>query len=247
LVNLRDLGGIAVTGGHVRPGRLWRSDDVSTVTHEQADRLVHAGLTTVIDLRSPVEASVTGRGPLGTLDVQYHHLPLTDDLAAPGATLTASSTAVDVGEWYALLVLSKAPTLVRALAIIAESAGATVFHCAAGKDRTGILAASVLTVLGATPAAVIDDYHKTDAAMPAVMARLLVVFEPLFRQSAIVTAGSAPTGGALLGADVLSMSTMLEVLEQSHGGLVAILAGAGLTPELQQNLVARSVSPGDGV
>lgn len=243
LANLRDLGGIAVTGGHVRPGRIWRSDDVSTVTPDQAGRLVAAGLTTVIDLRSPVEASVTGRGPLQHLDVRYRHLPLTTDLAAPGAALGAGSTAPDVGRWYASLVMGKADVLVEALTVMSESPGATLFHCAAGKDRTGVLAASILTVLGASNAAIVEDYEKTDAAMPAVMRRLLSVFEVLFRQSAVFGASAdAAPGGALLGAHALSMSTMLEVLDAEHGGLLGVLTAAGLTPQLRQALARATVA-----
>ena len=68
-VNLRDLGGIPIDGGVLREGLAIRTDDLAYVTTDVAAQLVAAGLTAIIDLRSPLEVSVTGRGPLAEYPV----------------------------------------------------------------------------------------------------------------------------------------------------------------------------------
>lgn len=85
LANRRDLGGIAVAGAHVRPGRLIRSDDVSFVDPAGARDIIDAGITLMPDLRSTREAQLSGPGPLRDLDIEHRHLPLSVDPALPGA------------------------------------------------------------------------------------------------------------------------------------------------------------------
>ncbi|MDF3313363.1 tyrosine-protein phosphatase [Rhodococcus sp. T2V] len=80
-VNLRDLGGIPVKGGVLREGVAIRTDDLAYVTEEVAEQLTSDGLTAIIDLRSPLEVSTTGRGTLAAFPVSYHHLPLIANVA----------------------------------------------------------------------------------------------------------------------------------------------------------------------
>lgn len=165
LANLRDLGGIAVDGGVTRPGVLWRSDDVALTTPGQAAALVAAGLRTVVDLRSHEEVAAVGRGPLAAYDVDHHHVCLLPRGGTPSGLVAQLTSAVltpaEMGRWYAHVLLAGAPLLVRAVEVLADSPGAALFHCAAGKDRTGILAACVLTLVGAPREAVVADYAAT--------------------------------------------------------------------------------------
>lgn len=235
LANLRDLGGIEVAAGVTRPGVLWRSDDVALTTPEQAAELVAAGLSTVVDLRSAEEVAAVGRGPLATTDVAYHHLSLLPRAGTPAglvAQLTSSVlTCAEMGRWYAQVALAGAPLLVRAVEVLAASPGPALFHCAAGKDRTGILAACVLTLVGAPRDAVVADYARTAARMPAVMARM----------GAPATAVPAPAA-VLLDAAPATMESMLDVLEHEHGGIPAVLAAAGLRAGTRQLLGERLVA-----
>lgn len=171
-VNLRDLGGIPVADGVVAHGFAVRSDDLATITEQAADQLVADGLRGVIDLRSRDEVFVTGRGPLLDRTINYHHVPLLtsigQDIAAsdPEAAAVAAAAPQAAGmppmhELYVNMFEKSAPSLVSALAIMAHSPGATAFHCAAGKDRTGTLAAVLLLALGAEDEAIIEDYRAT--------------------------------------------------------------------------------------
>lgn len=241
LVNLRDLGGIAVRGGRVRPGLVWRSDDAACITDTGAATLVERGLTTLIDLRSADELTLTGRGPLGTHPVLHHHLPLLDLDASPvrlREMIEASGdTSQTVGAWYAHLALDRAEVLVAGLRVVAEAPGAVLFHCAAGKDRTGIFAAALLTALGAALEDIAADYALTHAAMPQILARLSGQARPWEPEGGLIVNETS----ALLGAPAATMRHMLEVLDIDHGGFAAVLAAGGLDPRLRNDLVDRLV------
>src|SRR3954447_5653112 len=90
LTNLRDLSGIVVNGGTVRPGVFWRADDVTRVDQAGADQLVADGLSLILDLRSGEELEHTGRGLLGATEVAFAHLPMTTQSAVPGESLAAA-------------------------------------------------------------------------------------------------------------------------------------------------------------
>jgi len=241
LVNLRDLGGIAVHGGRIRPGLLWRSDDAARITTSGAAALVGRGLTSIVDLRSVEELALTGRGPLAGHGVVHHHLPLLDTTTSPlelrELLETSGDTPRTVGAWYAQLALDRAEVLVAGLRVVAEAPGAVLFHCAAGKDRTGIFAAAVLSTLGASLEDIAADYALTHPAMPQILERLADVPTPWVPSGGLTSDGTS----ALLGAPAATMRHMLEVLEIDHGGFAAVLAAGGLGPRLRAELAQRLV------
>jgi len=229
LVNWRDLGGIPVGDGALRDGMLWRSDDVSTIPEHEAARLHDAGLADVLDLRSPHETQVAGRGPLRRYPVEYHHLPLSATAAAPGMSPAAVSslTPEGVGTWYVQIAEQTAPQLITGLEVAARSRGAALFHCAAGKDRTGVFAAALLSVLGAADDAIIDDYARTDAVMPDIMRRISPMMQAVVREHDAPRLDPA-AGGALFAAPAETMAVMLRVMRREHGSIVDLLRARGL-------------------
>ncbi|WP_455835263.1 tyrosine-protein phosphatase [Pseudarthrobacter siccitolerans] len=241
-VNLRDLGGIPIAGGVLREGLALRADDLSVITDEDARSLVDGGLAAVIDLRTGDEAAVTGRGALAGYAVAYHHLPLLASIRAgmPDGDAPVIEH-VAMGEMYATIVETAAPQLASALGIIALAPGATAFHCAAGRDRTGVLAAVLLLALGATDDDIITDYARTSPNMPAILQR------------------TRPTMGALmarLGFDLeamtavtiseepmdIAMHTMFARLRERHGDVLAPVRAAGLGEETIARLRERALS-----
>ncbi|WP_411374519.1 tyrosine-protein phosphatase [Arthrobacter sp. MPF02] len=240
-VNLRDLGGTPIAGGVLRDGLALRADDLSVITERDAGMLVDAGLAAVIDLRTHDEAALTGRGPLAGHPVAYHHLPLMESIRAgmsDGGTRVIEHVAM--GEMYARMVEGAAAQLTTALGIIAFAPGATAFHCAAGRDRTGVLAAVLLLALGSEDDDIVADYARTHANMPAIMQRM------------------RPTMGALmarLGFDLdamavsfpdqpmdISMHTMLARLRERHGDALAPLRAAGLDDGIMNRLWERALA-----
>jgi hypothetical protein len=241
-VNLRDLGGLPVDGGITRPGVLLRSDDVSVMPSAFARRMIDDGVRSVIDLRSPEEALLTGRGPLTLPGVNYHHLALTASVSMPEdigrELMSASATPALVGEWYAGLVEAQARQLALGVTLVAMSEGATVFHCAAGKDRTGVFAAVVLSLMGASAETISADYAITATRLPRLYSRLRAILGPLIPDSKL-TGGQGQ--GAMMGAHAASMDAMQRILVGRHGSVAEPVRRAGLSDAVVEKLRGRLV------
>ncbi|GAA2226779.1 tyrosine-protein phosphatase [Promicromonospora sukumoe] len=253
-VNLRDLGGIPVDGGVVRPGFALRADDLALVTDDVARGLVDGGVRAIIDLRSTDELGVTGRGPLGThSNVSYHHVPLLADIgqAADQSAGTAGAHPAAVaemmdqtkfGRMYLRMYEGAAPQIVTALAIIAHAPGAVAFHCAAGQDRTGVLAASLLLALGADQDDIVTDYVRTGENSAAIMARISPVMRPLMSRFGIEL-DEAALAAVSTEFSAEPMRELFAALTERHGDPLAPLRAAGLTDGLVAQLRARALRP----
>lgn len=240
-VNLRDLGGIRIDGGTLRQGVAIRTDDLALVTDEVADELVANGLTAIIDLRSNDEVALTGRGPLGEHRVAYHHIALMANISeSMGSDEPWRFTHESMGESYVAMVESAASGLVTALNVIAHSPGATAFHCAAGRDRTGVLAAMLLLALGASDDDIVADYARTGPNMSGIMQRTRGVMGPLLAHLGVdvqTMNASLPEGPM----DV-SMRILLDTLRERHGDPLAPLRAAGLSDATIARLRERALS-----
>lgn len=228
-VNLRDLGGIAIDGGVLRSGLAIRTDDLAYVTEEVADRLVAEGLTAIIDLRSPAEIAVTGRGPLGAHPIAYHHLPLIADVGASMERGAPALTHEAMGLMYLRMVEGAAPQLVTALNVIAHTPGTAAFHCAAGRDRTGVLAAMLLLALGADDDDIVADYALTGDNMVAIMTRTAPVMGAMWKALGFDADAVSASSGLLEGSMDVSMRSLLDTLRAQYGDPLTPLRAAGLS------------------
>ena len=228
-VNLRDLGGIRGPLGPVREGFAIRTDDLAYVTDAVADRLVDGGLAAIIDLRSPAEVALTGRGPLAAFPVAYHHLPLMSDIAAGVDPAQPILTHERMGAMYVGMVNRAAGQLVTALNVIAFAPGATAFHCSAGRDRTGVLAAMLLLALEVDEDAIVADYALTGENMPAIQDRTAGVIGPLMRDLGFDFEKLGSRSMLEDGPMDVSMRILLDGLRAEHGHPLAPLRAAGLS------------------
>src|SRR3989442_15520992 len=154
--NFRDLGGYATADGRrIRWGQVFRSDTLDNLSDDDLEVLRLLGLRTVVDLRTRNEAERDGRGPLGSEPVHYVHLSVLPEEG--GESVAAPDTeAAGIGARYLWYLEAGAAALAAALQLVADSAGhPLVFHCTAGKDRTGVLSALVLGCLGVDRATII--------------------------------------------------------------------------------------------
>ncbi len=169
--NFRDLGGYpAGPDRRVRRGWLYRSDALHLLSREDVARLRdELGLRHIIDLRATHELDTEGRGPLGREPIRFHHIPLFDaDSRARGYTNGEGGLAVR----YAFLAELAMEPIARVLSLLAKADGPAVFHCAAGKDRTGVVAAIILAVLDVEDAAIVEDYALTQRGLEDIIRRL---------------------------------------------------------------------------
>ncbi|WP_406500280.1 tyrosine-protein phosphatase [Streptomyces sp. NBC_00846] len=134
------------------------------------DRFLDLGVRTVIDLRYDWEIAAKGRVP-DAPGLRYHHLGIEHrpyDQAALGPDV---ETGRFLADRYAEVAHDGVAELRRALDVLAtEDGGPAVFHCASGKDRTGLLAALVLSLLGVAEDDIVADFALTELAAERLLA-----------------------------------------------------------------------------
>ena len=144
---------------------LVRSDNLRSLNSAGQEAMVAYGVTTVIDLRSESEVA-TSPSPFATPETPasqppaYTHLPLIDD-----ATMLKLAEASDMFERYLMMLEHRAAAFSGIFSTLAKADGTVVFHCFAGKDRTGMVAAMSLALAGVDVDSIAADYAETDSQM----------------------------------------------------------------------------------
>ncbi|GAA1365016.1 hypothetical protein GCM10009596_28260 [Arthrobacter rhombi] len=240
--NIRDLGGTTVEGGTVRSGLVWRADDLCLSPDGEIRELTALGLHQVIDLRAPDEVRRLPPTYASRHGIRHHHVPLTRKAADPATLAKAMSgirSAEDVGRWYAGMLVKRAPEIVAILRLAAGAQGGLLFHCAAGKDRTGVVAAVLLSCLGAEVEDIVTDFEATGPNLPAVWKR--------HAATDTATRGhgffDATPDHPLLGAAGASMHEFFRELH-GVGGVFGVLRENHYDDELREALLNRFVVAG---
>lgn len=250
VVNMRDVGGLPTSDGRtVRTGRLLRSDNLQDLTERDVKRLVDDfGVTDIVDLRSNVEFHAEGPGPLTRTPLNHHRhslfrddeveVTVEDALVLPwqkeGVRQRLASHDDDYWASHYLGYLADRPDSVTgALEVIATASGATVVHCAAGKDRTGTVVGLALAVAGVPHEEIVADYVATAERIERIIERL--VSRPAYADNL----RGRPIEDHLPKPE--TMARILQVLEERHGGATGWLVEQGWTEEQVARLRASLV------
>ena len=222
--NTRDLGGLPRRGGVTRPRVLIRSDHLGQLNAAGVEAMKAYGVTTVLDLRSAGE-TVTRPSPFADgAPVRYVHRELIDDL-----NMTHIGDSQDMFERY-LFIVDRRPAAFRAaFEAVAEADGTVLFHCFAGKDRTGLVAAMLLELAGVADADIAADYGETDLQLARQYAAWIEEAPPERREAYRSELRCPP--GRILG--------VLDHLRRGWGGVAGYLEAAGATPATIDALSAR--------
>lgn len=172
--NARDLGGFrTVDGRQTRWRRMFRSAHLHRLTQADIEQIMELGVRTVCDLRSADEVSWTGIGPLfDSGAVTYMHQPFFGDTVGNYNNNRPHDIEERRALWHARgyesMFEMAAPSIANMFALMADlDHYAVVFHCVAGKDRTGVLSALTLRILGVPDEDIIDDYNLTARIRPS--------------------------------------------------------------------------------
>ncbi|HKA13979.1 MAG TPA: tyrosine-protein phosphatase [Myxococcota bacterium] len=171
-LNFRDLGGYPTRdGGALRWRQLFRADGLHALSARGVATLRdEIGLGDIIDLRSSAELSLDGRGLLEREPVRFHHLPLFD--ASRGQRNPAADIASLADLYFGMIDFAREP-IAKVITVLARTKDPAVFHCAAGKDRTGVISALLLSLLGVRDELIVADYAATREALDAIVDRLM--------------------------------------------------------------------------
>jgi protein tyrosine/serine phosphatase len=241
-LNFRDLGGYPTRDGRrIAWRRLFRSDALHALTEADLGLLMGEGigLSDVIDLRSSAELASEGRGRLEATPVAFHHTPLYDGahgMTQAGATASSAVPRVDVAEmtlaerYLGLLDVAQAP-IARIVAVLAGARGAAVYHCAAGKDRTGVISALLLGLLGVDDELIVSDYALTQRNIDAILGRLAAMdgYKGMLDALPPDTQHANPE----------TMSELLALVDRRWGSFAGYARDAGIGDEVVQRLRAR--------
>ena len=214
--NFRDLGGYTGHGGSpLHPRRLFRSDHLAGLTAADHETLAHLGITRAFDFRGVHERAAQDYALPG---LRQHSLAIEPSvaqemhaLAQAGIPLTPARMEGLMQDLYRRLVNENAAVFAQWFTQLLDEASPLVFHCTAGKDRTGVAAMLLLRALGVDPVVVEQDYMLTnryyrrpsapDERIPDDALAVLWSVRPSFLQAA------------------------LDHVEQHHGGMERYLAG----------------------
>ncbi|MFT3854673.1 MAG: tyrosine-protein phosphatase [Ilumatobacteraceae bacterium] len=218
--NARDIGGYATPRGRIGWGRVIRTAGLDCLDDAGRGMLAQLGVRTVVDLRREDER-VERPNALGTLEVATVHVSIGS--AAPAA----EREVITLEEAYLRIVTDAGAALATAVGELARpGALPAIIHCTAGKDRTGIVVAFLLALLGVDDEVIAADYAVSENLLgdpfveriggddPEILARLL----------------------PLLGSPPAMIRWVFEQVRTSHGGVEDYLVAHGLDPAAPDRL-----------
>ncbi len=218
LINCRELGGMPLAGGKTfRTGLFIRSGSPEHLNAEQIREVKEYGVRNVIDLRAADELKGSGNPFANDPDVNFHSVPLFngdpngDDDKTMEFILTHT-----LGDYYVVICEEMGDRLANIMRILLNCSGITLFHCAHGKDRTGVVAA-ILYLLGG-------------AAREDIIANYAVSYEYLKDFLAPALAKLPDGMKHILKSDAHNMETFLDYIDSKWNGDVSnLLTSNGLT------------------
>ena len=230
----------------VRPGRFFRSSELSRLSEEGRRRLLQLGITDVADLRSPRELERRGPGavPAG---VEVHLLPFPDVSALDGDAPHESTfqkmmsdrpddedVAQVAGrfmteEYQRFPTLGGAKRAVRQVISLIAEGRPVITHCFAGKDRTGFTVATALETLGVDRDAILADFLRSNNAIAPLRERILESVRDHSETDETLTFAEARLTDEVLGVREEYLDAARRTIERDYGSLRGYLEAAGVT------------------
>lgn len=220
-------------------GKVFRSDALDSLSVADCRRL--ADVTLVIDLRSSRERELSGPSRLEVAGVAVHHVPIIDETREG---FDPAVPPVSISDMYRQMVDDSAERFVNAIRLLAEAHAPAVFHCAAGKDRTGLLAAFILDLLGVGDADIETDYALSERVVPTLLDRFRArATDPRYRRYQAETAAWERVATEMMSARPATIAGALEHIRSRHHNVARWALDHGLEAVDLVRLRGRLLSP----
>ncbi len=228
--NFRDIGGYPTADGRaIRWGRYFRAGRQDRMTGQDLNKVRELGIRTQIDLRRPDEARDQGRGPLEGLGASYHNIAVIPDGGSDQLSKLVGDTGIS-GKRYLGYLNFGPDAWTRMFNIFAGSGNHPVLvHCTAGKDRTGVTTAFLLSILGVERDIIEADYILTNRDVPrqvAFVENSIGLPEGMTRESLTHAAGVPED----------AMADFLDGMDENYDGALNYLRSIGIGNEIQETI-----------
>jgi len=226
-LNARDLGGMPTADGRrIRPGALVRSDRHSRLTPDSVAAIRSNGVAAIVDLRTVAECAMEPSPFAGA--AFYTNIDWHDSIPDKDRDGT-------LAELYQARLDRHSHKITHAIRTLAEAPeGGLIVHCAVGKDRTGIVVALLLDLVGVDRGLIAADYAVSHGRLRASFAEELARLAPGVRRDRVEVLQSSPPE---------TMLATLDHLHERYGGAAGYLRRHGLTEAHLDALVTRLVEP----
>ena len=247
-LNCRDLGGYATADGRLtRWGLVYRSDGLDQLTDADLDLIAGIGIRLVIDFRVDREVDEAPSRLPDHPELRRQRLPIGEDVAATSVIDRIQSgeitrySAEDVAATYEMILEDAAHEFGVAVTHAADAANhPMLFHCTAGKDRTGLMAMLLLGALGVADDAIARDYELTTHYRSN---KRMLVLRPQLEAAGVDVDAVLP----FLTAQAPVMAATIDALRARHGSVGDYLTGpAGVSPDTLAELRAHLTEPVKG-
>lgn len=225
--NVRDMGGLPVKGGgQTAWHRFLRSDFLTDLTKADVELLLDYGVTTIIDLRSFAEVEKEPDSPLLCKQVKYYAIPFMQEDLSPEGQSQNKRKILNLSELYVFLLEQKA--VIKQLFECIEDApnGCILFHCTAGKDRTGVLAMLLLMLSGTDKQDCQTNYMQS--------------FINLSRKEKFMKIKNSEYNSLIM-SEPDSLEAAYDIVAGWNGGIEGFLKDCGITAECIARVKARCI------
>lgn len=221
--NFRDVGGLPADTGTVRSGVLFRSDGLHRLGEAGRAALRELGVGVVIDLRDTNETTIMP-DDLDGLDVEVKSLPVFE-----GSGASQSMVGVRLDDLYERIVGQHSGVIIEVLRDViaagsrAEGSRASVVHCTAGKDRTGVVVAFALLAVGTNRDAVVENYSESEQNLAGEW------LDHMVQMATQYGVPDTPELRTLMGGSPsAAIEAAIDQAERDHGSVREYLLAAGL-------------------
>ena len=226
--NFRDIGGYPATDGRrVRWGRYFRAGRQDRMTEQDLKKVATLGIRTQIDLRRPDEAAEQGRGPLEAIGASYHNIAVIPEGGTDHLSRVVGDTGISGRRYLGYLEFGP-EAWIRMFELFARPGTQPILiHCTAGKDRTGVSTAFLLSVLGVDRAWIEADYILTnrDVARQVDFIEKSIGFPQGMNRETLIHAAGVPD---------TAIGDFLDGLEERWGGPLGYLRSIGIDEETME-------------